>query len=131
MRMLKITNLQMPEQETDLMIAVYHKRADSKKIDELLQASLLNAIRKGNRDVIPKLVDSWEHIIITVIESERRTQIDNISVSIEKMFNAGRMALITLAEKELGSTSREIFSRFGVWSVRQAIIKELDQQGKL
>jgi phosphopantetheinyl transferase len=121
----------MPEQETDLMIAVYQKQADSKKIDELLQASLLDEIRRGNRDAIPKLVDSWEHIIITVIESERRTQIDNRSVSIEKMFNAGRVALTKVAEMELGSTGREIFFRFGAWCVRQAIIKELDQQGKL
>lgn len=128
MRQLKITeNLKMSEHE----IAAYEKREGSKKNDELLQVSLLDEIRRGNRDAIPKLVDSWEHVIMRIIEQEGRRQIDNKSLSIEKMFNAGRMALITLAEKELGSTSREIFFRFGAWSVSQAIIKELDQQGKL
>ncbi|HEY5392285.1 MAG TPA: hypothetical protein VIJ57_09240 [Hanamia sp.] len=128
MRQLKITeNLKMSEQE----IAAYEKQEDSKKNDELLQVSLLDEIRSGNRDAIPKLVDSWEHVIISVIESERRRQVENKSVSIEKMFNAGRAALTKVAERELGSTGREIFFRFGAWCVRQAIIKELDQQGKL
>ena len=126
MRQLKITeNLKMSEQE----IAAYKKQEDSKKNDELLQVSLLDEIRSGNRDAIPKLVDSWQHIIISIIESER--QIDNKTVSNEKMCNAGRAALTKLAERELNSTSREIFYRFGAWCVRQAIIEELDQQGKL
>jgi hypothetical protein len=128
MRQLKITeNLKMSEHE----IAAYEKQEDSKKNDALLQVSLLDEIRGGNKDAIPKLVDSWEHIIISVIESEVQRHIGNKSVSVEKMFNVGRAALTKLAERELNSTSREIFYRFGAWYVRQAIIKELDQQGKL
>ena len=127
MRQLKIAKniKKIPEQENDLIIAAYEKQADGKKIDTSLEVTLLDEIRRGNRDAIFKLVDSWEWVIIRVIENEVKKQANNPSVSIEKMFNAGRVALITLAERELGSTSREIFSRFGVWCVQQAIIKEL------
>lgn len=119
----------MYDQEKDL--TKYKKQADDKRIDASFELTLLDEVRKGDKNAVFELVDSWEWVIIWVIANEVKKQADNPSLSIEKMFNAARMALITLAEKELGSTSREIFSRFGVWSVRQAIIKELDQQSKL
>jgi hypothetical protein len=111
--------------DQEAIITEYKKRADRKRVDASLELSLLDDIRKGNGDAIVRLVDSWEQVILSIIENELKKQIDSSSLSIEKMFNAGRSALIGLAEKELGSTSREIFSRFGAWSVRQTIIKEL------
>jgi hypothetical protein len=104
-------------------IAKYKKQTEGKKINGSLELKLLDEIRMGKRDAIPKLVDSWEYVIINVIEK----QIDNRSLSIEKMFNIGRDTLTELAERELGSTKREMFFRFGAWCVRQVILKESER----
>jgi hypothetical protein len=100
-------------------IEKYSKEAEAKKLSYLLEADLLHEIRKGNKCVIPKLVDSWEHVIITVI----KTQINSRQLPIEKMILAGKDALTLLAERELSSCSKEVFFRFGGWWVRQGIMK--------
>jgi hypothetical protein len=123
-------------QEQKTAIRKYEKQAESKRIDVSLQLKLMEEIRKGDREAIFKLVDSWEFVIVSVIEQQIRSS-PKPSISIEKMFSIGKQGLIRLAEWELGkaltmpatilgSTSRAAFFRFGAWHIKLSILNELN-----
>jgi hypothetical protein len=123
MRQLKATNLKVREPWPELI--KYKEQAESKRLGRLADEALFDEIRKGNKNAIPKLVDSWEWLIINIIGSQFH---NHRSVSIEKMVTAGRESLTKLATRELDEKGRNIFFRFGGWYVTEAILKLLAKQ---
>jgi hypothetical protein len=126
MRQITATNIKH-RLTTKQQVALIHykKGAAAKKIKPAFEIYLWNEIRQGNKDAISQLVDSWEYIIVSVIERQiGSSYISGISSSsIEKIFNVAKENLTVLAEKELSSTNKERFFRFGVWYIKQAMLR--------
>lgn len=87
--------------------------------------SLLEEVRNGSKESIPKLVDDSEIFILIAISDELARR----EFTLQQLFDAGKKAVTTLAEQELNSTRRERFYRFLPLAVKQAIeqIKKTDR----
>jgi hypothetical protein len=102
---------------------------DDPKFDQLKQIAgdkqrsdqeelfLLNEIRNGNPELIDKLVESSEVVILEVI-GQNKPDYENL----EQMIDAAKSALRKLAENEMNSSARERFFRFRAWHVKQAVL---------
>ena len=92
--------------------------ATIKHLDDEQEKQLLKAIRNGDKNSIPRLVESWEVIILSVMK-----RYDLKKSILQEAFDAAKEALTRFAEWELHSEARERFFRFGVWVVQQTIFK--------
>lgn len=81
------------------------------------EKQLLNNIRKGDKEAVVKLVESTEWVVLSVIQS-----LNLEKPTLKEMFNAGKAALMKLAEQEVNSNVRERYFRFGAWVVKQSIL---------
>ena len=117
MRHLKFANEISNERnkEIEKLISI----AKEKQPSNAEQRELLDKIRSGESELIEKLVDSWE-VHILVIAKQIPTEIP-----IEELIAAGRHALTKLANQEVNSEARERLFRFGVWCVRQGMLKKV------
>lgn len=117
MRKLKIVQNSSSErdEEFEKLIAL----AKTKQLSNSEETELLEKIRSGNEEPIERLVDSWE-VIILVIAKQIPTEIP-----IEELIAIGRKELTKLAQQEVNSTAREGFFRFGVWCVRQGMLRKV------
>ncbi|MHB1178694.1 MAG: hypothetical protein ACYCZO_10230 [Daejeonella sp.] len=122
MRELKISHWELADSEIDLLL----EAAKSKIVSPDEQMTLLQGVRNGNAKLIPKLVDSCEVMILSVI----RGYLDEGS-SIEEMIDISREALTKIAHREMYSNRRESFFRFGTWVVRQNILNINFKRNKL
>ena len=97
--------------------------ARAKQLSIVGQEELLNKIRKGESALIEKLVDSSE-VLILIIAQQVSTE-----MPIEELVAVGRKELTKLANQEVNSTARESYSRFGVWCVRQGMLRMVNGGG--
>lgn len=118
MRQIKIANARILTNEVRNLLAT----AEAKRLPEEKEQQLLIEIRKGNKEAIEALVQSWETVIIKLA-----LQYTDTNSHLNRFVEVGRQALIKLAEQEIGSTSRERFFRFGAWCVKQAIFEEVSK----
>jgi DNA-directed RNA polymerase specialized sigma subunit len=105
------------DQEFENLIAV----AKTKKLSNTEDTEFLHKIRSGNRESNEKLVDSWEAVILSVARQIRT------DAPISLMLDAGKIELRKLAEQEVNSEARESFFRFGVWCVKQEMLKKINR----
>ncbi len=113
MRKLKIHNKTIPSPGVDKLL----KAANRRIIEQSEQEFVLEEVRKGNAELIPRLIDSCEVMILSVARGHW-----NHGLSVNEMLDIGRRALTELAKREMHSHRRESFFRFGAWVIRQNIL---------
>ena len=117
MRQLKIAKEISSERNMEIEKLIEIARA--KQPSNAEQRELLDKIRRGESELIGKLVDSWEVLIISVAK-----QIPT-EIPIEELIAVGRKELTKLANQEVNSTARESFFRFGAWCVKQGMLRKV------
>lgn len=113
MRPIKIT--EKSSTERDKAFAKLIAIAKTKELSDEESQKLLDEIRSGNAELIEKLVNSFEMIILKVA---RQIQTD---MGIEEMIETGKESLIGLAKTEVNNSGRERFFRFAAFHIRSAI----------
>ena len=91
--------------------------AGDKQLSDQEELFLLNEIRNGNRELIDKLVESSEVVILEVI-GQNQPDYENL----EQMIEVAKSTLRKLAENEINSSVRERFFRFRAWHIQQAVL---------
>ena len=114
MRQLKIAKEISTERNMEIEKLI--KIARAKQPSNVEQRELLVKIRSGESELIGKLVDSWEVLILSVAQ-----QIPT-EIPIEELIAVGRKELTKLANQEVNSPASERFFRFGVWCVKQGML---------
>lgn len=94
--------------------------AGDKQLSDQEELYLLNEIRNGNRELIDKLVESSEVVILEVI-GQNQPDHENL----EQVIEAAKSVLRKMAENEINSSTRERFFRFRAWYVKQAVLSTI------